>query len=443
MSKSVLGALVTAVIVAGCVNVAAPSADPSATPGAATPTGSVATTAPPSASAVATPTTAPTITAAPTPTTAPTPEPTEDPGDPGFDQRDVDFIDDLGDPSGHCTTGPAQDPPVYPEDCWGVGTNSGGSVAYEGGSLHFDTIAGGAWLLSRRLANSVSATMRVIAEFYPTDEGRFGVMCGSGDERMFGAIVSTDGSWAIVKLGDLGAEELFGDPQAGLDIRAGQSTPVALECTGTATGALRLTLWVGESGPVATWTQPNGPENFDRAAIYLDSSGGPASVRMDNVAVFGSQIEDGSFNAEAEDLLAHVPEDWQPSCHQGLVPPYLARTAEAVVTCFLSNTNADGAELAEYVSFASAADMDLAFQRRVDAFGSGDTDNTCDVGPTETPWHFGEDGPDIGRLLCAGQFAGIRFDWTDNRLNILSSMVDFDGNYARTYDDWQVAGPNE
>jgi len=87
--------------------------------------------------------------------------------------------------------------------------------------------------------------------------------------------------------------------------------------------------------------------------------------------------------------------------------------------------------------------MDLAFQRRVDAFGSGNSANTCNVGPTETTWHFDDGTPDVGRLLCIDQFAGIRFDWTDDRVNILSSMVDFDGNYARTYDDWQVAGPNE
>ena len=323
------------------------------------------------------------------------------------------------------------------------GPNDGGSVAYVDRTLQFDTSQTGAWLYSRRLAQENHATMRVVGEFYPTGDGRFGPVCALGDDRLFAGVVGTDGSWAFVRITDNTPEDIFGDPQAELDVSAGQSNIVALECAGTATGQLHLTLWLGESGPVATWTQPNGPENFDRAGTYVDASSSDFSLAMDNVVVFGSGIADGSYTPAGEELLAHVPEDWQSSCYPGLVPPYLAQTAEAVVTCFLSSSNADGAELAEYVSFASADDMDAAYQRRVDTFGIGDGSSTCDVGPVEYGWHFGDEGPTIGRLLCAPQFAGIRFDWTDTRLNILGSMVDFDGNYAKAYDDWQVAGPNE
>jgi hypothetical protein len=440
VSKSVLAALVSAVIVSGCVNVAGPSAEPSVT-AQATASASAAPSATPTAAPTAT--AAPTITAAPTPTTAPTPGPTDDPG---FDQRDLDFVDDLNDPTGHCTTEPAQTPP---EDCFGVGDVADGngvpigSVAYEGGALAITVQPSGGWIWSPRPTNSTSATMRIVGEFYPTNEGRFGPFCKLGDNRLFGGVIGTDGSWAFVKIDENGTEGLFGDPEAGLDVVAGGSNVVALECAGTATGKLRLTLWLGQSGPIATWTQPNGPENWDSTAAYAEATDANFSVAMENVAVFGSGIADGSFSPEGEDLLAHVPPDWQDSCYQGLVPPYLAMTAEAVITCFLSGSNADGAEIAEYVAFKSAADMQAAYQRRIDTFGSGESGHNCDVGPTETSWHFGEDGPDAGRLLCIAQFAGIRFDWTDTRLNILSSMVDFDGNYAKTYDDWQVAGPNE
>jgi hypothetical protein len=434
-----LAALVSAVIVSGCVNVAGPSAEPSVT-AQATGTASSAPTATPTAAPTATG--APTLTPAPTVTAVPTPEPTEDPG---FDQRDVDFLDDLSDPTGHCTTEPAQSPPVYPVDCWGVGANDGGSVAYVDGALSFETTGTGAWLYSRRLADTASATMRVIGDFNPTNDGHFGLVCASGDgadegDGLFGAVVGTDGSWAFMTVGANGAEELFFDNSAGLDVLSGQSNLVALECTGTATGALRMTLWVGESGPVATWTQPSGPETFDRAGVYATAAGDGFGLEMDNVVVFGSGISDGSFSPEGEDLLAHVPADWQPSCYQGLRPPYLAMTAEAVVTCFLSGSNADGAELAEYAAFATAADMEAAYQERIDSFGSGDSDGSCRDGSGEHPYNIG--GTESGRLLCVPQFAGIRFDWTDTRLNILSTLVDFDSDYNATVDDWIVGGPD-
>lgn len=439
MSKWPLAALAVVALIAGCVNIASPSAGPSITPGLATPTppSSIAPTA--TATAVPTVTAAPTLTAAPTATAAPTPAPTDDPG---FDQRDVDFLDDLSDPTGHCTTGPAQDPPFYPEDCFGVGTNDGGSVAYTDGVLSFATSVDGAWLYSRRVADGPSATIRMIGDYYPTNEGRFGPVCASGDDTLFGAVVGTDGSWAFMKVGNNGAEELFGDDSAGLAVVAGQSNLVALECAGTATGAMRLTLWVGTSGPIGTWTQPNGPENFDRAGTYVDARGEGFSLEMDNVVLFGSGSADGSFSPAAEELLGHVPRDWQTSCYPGLRPPYLAETAEAVVTCLLSGSNADGAEMAEYASFASAADMETAYQDRIEAFGTGDGASSCGDGSGEHPYDI--DGTESGRLLCVDQFAGIRFDWTDTYtgLNILSTLIDFDGDYGATLDDWLVAGPD-
>jgi hypothetical protein len=38
--------------------------------------------------------------------------------------------------------------------------------------------------------------------------------------------------------------------------------------------------------------------------------------------------------------------------------------------------------------------------------------------------------------------AGIRLDWTDDRLSILTTLTDFEGSYPDTYSDWQAAGPN-
>jgi hypothetical protein len=282
--------------------------------------------------------------------------------------------------------------------------------------------------------------MRIIGDFRPTNLGRFGVMCASGDDQLFGALLGTDGSWAFVTIGAGGAEELFSDHSAGLQVLQGQSNLVALECAGVATGLMRLTLWVGKSGPIATWVQADGPQTFDRAATYVESSADTFSVGLDNIIVFGTGIQDGSLSPEGQALLAHVPADWQSSCYQGLRPPYLARTADTVLTCFLPSH--DGAEIAEYASYTSADDMEAAYQSRTDAFGKGDGVNSCADGSGEHTYNFGSGTPDAGRLLCVNQFAGIRMDWTDTRLNILSTLIDFEGSYGATFEDWKVAGPD-
>ena len=82
--------------------------------------------------------------------------------------------------------------------------------------------------------------------------------------------------------------------------------------------------------------------------------------------------------------------------------------------------------------------MQAAYQDRIDEFGVEST-GTCGSGnPNETNWTVSEGDTDVehGRVQCAPQTFGIRFDWTDDRLNILSSLVDFDaaGDYAAAFD---------
>jgi hypothetical protein len=426
----VLSAVVA--LAAGCVSVSGPSAAPTTsptlgvtTPHPATATPSAAPSGTPSAtqSAPPTATAAPTTTAGPSASSGPTPQPS---GDLGFDQRDVLFYDELTDPSSG----------------WGVGTTGGGSVAYANGELQFNTASAGAWIWSRRLVNSTHATMRIASDFMPTGDGRFGLMCASGDTQLYGVVVGTDGSWAFVSVGANGAEELLGDSAAGLITGPGVLTHMALECAGLATGSLRMSLWLPEDGLVATYEATDGPDNFDRAAAYVEAAATGFSVAIDTTIAFGSGISDGTLSPEGQALLSHVPNDWQPMCYQGLRPPYLASTAETVLTCFLGAPGKTGAEVAEYASYVNADDMNAAYQSRVDNFATGTGTTSCKDGPGEHSYNFGSGTPDVGRLLCVQQFSGIRFDWTDTRLNILSTLVDFDGSYASTFNDWIDGGPN-
>jgi hypothetical protein len=158
---------------------------------------------------------------------------------------------------------------------------------------------------------------------------------------------------------------------------------------------------------------------------------------------FGNGSADGTMSDAALELMTHIPTDWVDSCYQSLRPPLYGDFAEAVVTCFIRKPGASGAEVAEYSSYLSADQMDAGYQARVDRFGPAQNTGSCQDGSNETTWNFGEGTPDNGKLLCIEQFRGVRFDWTDDRLNILSSLVDFDGSFAKTYADWVDAGPNE
>ena len=436
--------LAVCVLAVGCVTVSAPTNSPTLAP-TASPSQAPATASPsPSAapSPTASPSPAPTDTLAPTesPTVAPSasPAPTasaEPTGELGFDDRDVVFSDDLSDPTGECV-----DATVALPDCWGIGVTGGGAIAYVDGALQFDTASDTSWMWSRRELGSTNTTMRIAAEFMPSSEGSFGILCGSGDELLFGVLVGTDGSWSFVKVAGDAAEELQSDESAGLSVPIGASSPLALECAGTASGMLRMQLWLENTGLVAIYEADEGPENFDRAAVYVDAASDSFSVQVDNLIAFGSGFADNQVTQEAAQLLTHVPSDWQDQCYQGLRPPLFGGTAEAVVTCFLAEPGHDGAEVAEFAQFLTTDAMDEAYQKRVDAFGTGDGVESCAVGSSEHAYRIGE--VESGRLLCVPQFSGIRFDWTDSRLNILSMLVDLDGDFGLTFADWQAGGPN-
>jgi hypothetical protein len=165
-------------------------------------------------------------------------------------------------------------------------------------------------------------------------------------------------------------------------------------------------------------------------------------VDVENAVAFGVGYGDGQMTDNALALLAHIPEDWQDSCYQSVRPPLFGSIAEAIVTCFIRQPGDDGAEIAEYAAYLATEDMNDAYQTRVEAFPAG-TAGSCADGSGEHEWWIGEDQTNtIGRILCTDQLRGIRYDWTDERLNILGTLVDFDGDYALTLTDWEAAGPN-
>ena len=155
---------------------------------------------------------------------------------------------------------------------------------------------------------------------------------------------------------------------------------------------------------------------------------------MEQAAAFGIADSAEGMTPEAEELLTHVPDLLQPTCTESPVTD----VAIAILHCYLQPEGV-GAELAEYQSYTTNSEMDAVYQERVEQYAVDPTGD-CKSGPDETTWNI-DAGEPLGRILCAPQQVGIRFDWTDDTLSILSVLIDFDSDYQNTHDLWLEAGP--
>ncbi|MEP7360226.1 MAG: hypothetical protein ABI744_01475 [Chloroflexota bacterium] len=431
MSKLPTALIAVVALVTGCVSITAPSAAPSVTPAPATP----APTSTPSAAPTASPTASPVATVAPTPSATPSVAPTEGPtavptqAPSELDTRDLLFSDDMTDPSSGWAVGQVTDSDAT------VGT-----ISYAGDRLRLDVQNTTGWLATSRVLDGEQSTMRMAAQFVPQGPGRFGLLCDANDTDEWGALVDTDGSWFLGNLTNAGFDTKVKQEVSGLNIPINQSTLMAVECSGLATGKVRITLWLDGTGPVAVYETDAGPDTFNRAGIYAEALGAPTTIDVGDIITFGDSSDSGEMTDAGLDLMTHIPSDWVDSCYQSVRPPLYGRMAEAVVTCFMRKPGDNGAEIAEYASYLSPSEMDAAYQQRVSVFGSSAGTGSCEVGSSEQPYNI--DGVESGRLLCVDQFRGIRFDWTDTRLNILSSLVDFDSDYSATFADWRIGGPD-
>ncbi len=397
------------------------------------PTPSLAPTPSPTPPATPTPTPSPTPPATPTPTPSPTPPatptPTPAPTSVPVDTRNLLFRDDFSDPSSGWAVGEVTD----------VDGAAVGNIAYADGALRFDTNDPGDWIWTLRPTGDTKGTMRLAGEFVPALDGQFGLMCVSDDGQLFGALVTTTGGWSFVTITADGPVELLGDDNAGLDVPVGEPTHLTVECAGLASGKLRMQMWLDGAGPIGMYEANAGPDSFDSTAVYVEGDSVSFSARLEEISAFGVTGNDGQPNADGQALLTHVPDEWQPNCYQSPVPAPFGGLATANLVCFLGQPGDPGAEVVEFAQYSSREDMEAAYQARISAFGAGDGATTCEQGSGEHEYTI-RDVP-LGRVLCVDQTRGIRFDWTDDRLNILSTAVDYDGSYSLTYADWKHGGP--
>lgn len=418
MTRALGVCVAVASLLVGCVSIGEPSAQPSVGQSVGITTPVPVPSATPSASATATaipsteePTPSPTAVATSTPTAEPT-------GTPAPANADLVFVDNMDDP----TSG------------WGLGSLQSRSVAYAEGALRMTIAEESDAVWSTHVLPAEYSVIRVAAQFTMAARGGVGLMCATPDNVLYGAEITTRGELLFFSIENGVTNALSPLTDLDLDVQVGEPVLFGLECAGSATGALRLVPVMTDTGPLGIYQVVDGPSTFSRVAVYSEAFEQGFSADVDPVAAYAIAGSPDGMTPEGEELLTHVPEDWQQTCYESPV----TETPTAIIQCVLQ-TEGVGVELAQYEQSASNADMDADYQEVIETYGVEPTDS-CESGPNETSWNI--QGDTFGRVQCAPQKVGIRFDWTDDRLSILSTLIDFDGDYENSYKLWQDAGPN-
>jgi len=286
-------------------------------------------------------------------------------------------------------------------------------------------------------AGTTSNVLHVEASFSPAAAGFQGLLCANKPDELWGAVANADGTFVFISLGPGGSTLLDSGQQEGFQVPDTGTTIIALDCAGTATGAFRMQLSFPTIGLATTYEGAidEGPENFDRVGIYAESAEDGYALRVDDLSTYGG-TGSTDMSPTATALLAHVPSDWRDDCFES-PSSIFEEGAEATLTCLLTG---DTSEFAEYTQFDTKANMDVAYQTRVDQWATDTDVQGCDTGPDEAGYNIA--GQPAGRILCAPQTTGTRLDWTHDALLILSTLTDFDGSYSAMYADWLVAGPD-
>jgi hypothetical protein len=184
---------------------------------------------------------------------------------------------------------------------WDVFTAPTGDVAYGDGNLviSFDKL-GSIW--SNREVGAHWNVLRVegVISLGQTVRGAAGFMCGAERLDHVGGVVNTSGKWFFVETVDGNTTAFESGPLPAPDPLGVYD--VAVECAGTATGALRWRLVV-DGSQVMTLERPTGPTDFDRGVAFASIGSVDFSVAFDDVAVFGGS-EFSGFPPSVEPTFA-------------------------------------------------------------------------------------------------------------------------------------------
>jgi hypothetical protein len=351
---------------------------------------------------------------------APTAQPTSGASaEPGT--RDVLFTDDMSDP----TSG------------WSLLNEDFATISYDTGVLAFRFNSNPSWAFTGRKLTTPVTSLISAADFSPQSKGVFGILCGdSATNNLYGAVVNAEGGLIFVQIQNGTISTLERHDNLKLDVNIADSNPMAVECNADGAGALTMIAGLKNTGPVAAYhVDADAPTSLDAVGLYGEAESDAYTLAVDLATASGLGSVDQPMSDQAQILLRHIPIDFQKNCWES---PQFSDAAQYIVSC-VPQTGGKGAEIERYEQYADADSMNAAYQDLVTTFGVPPSGQKCDKGPNEADWQINEQTG--GRVQCAPQKVGIRFDWTDDLTNILGSLIDFEGSYSDTYSQWQDAGP--
>jgi hypothetical protein len=404
-------------VAAGCVTISSPSQGPSA---ASSPTINATLRPTQAASATTSAATATPVVVPGTPTalaTAPETTSVLPSASPDAAEGDAIMFDEMDDPS----TG------------WQTGQSGSVSVEYLEGNLRLSIDAPGQAVWSPNYFTEEYGVLLFAGAFRLSNNGVIGALCRTSLNELYGALITTAHRLVFVKIIGGEFERLAVHEDLDFELPAGQTIGFGVECAGMSTGALRLVAVLQGRGTLGTFQTNQGPSSFNSVALEAEALDEPVDVDVEQAAAYAISGSADGPSPEGEELLTHVPPDWGETC----IDTPSTSEATSVANCFLQ-TEGVGAEFAIFQQFATQDAMDAAYQEILDLYGVG-AEGDCKSAPAETTWSI-NDQPG-GKLQCAPQTVGIRFDWTDDNLLILSTLFDFDGDYENTYNLWVEAGP--
>ena len=273
----------------------------------------------------------------------------------------------------------------------------------------------GSWAYAVRELAAPETTVRVGGRFSSSGLGYFGWLCGdSSTGRYYGAVPETDGSLVFIDGGYSGVEPLERYEELGAPISNGATTTMGIECV-----IDHGTLWIeaflddGELIALHEESEVTDVTRFDVIGMYGEALEPAFTMTVDNVVARGAGGSTGALAFSDLPVASYAA----PVAINGCVDAPRTTDETVGLECFLQDEGT-GPEMIQLATHPDSASMDADYQ-------TGAASSTCPDAPAAATWARGSE-------RCVAQHVGVRLEWTDTRLNLTGSVVDFDGDYATT-----------
>jgi hypothetical protein len=174
-----------------------------------------------------------------------------------------------------------------------VPTSYFGGIGFVDGALEFTLPSPGYWIWTRRNTSAGWHMMHTEGKFTPAEvaSGWFGPMCGNLIANdFFAGVVSTYGSGGFLRVEGNEYEVLDWNLDVGTSVRPGQQVTIGLDCAGTVTGLMRLTLSV-DGQQVTSYENVEGVATFDRVGLITGAESDDFLMRVDDTLAAGGRGE--------------------------------------------------------------------------------------------------------------------------------------------------------